>query len=58
MNFEDCLKSGYIISLADSQMLRSIRNSTGQTTDRNQLEDWYKERDTLKKKKNSLIDFY
>lgn len=29
INFEDCLKSGLIISLADSQMLKSIRDITG-----------------------------
>lgn len=34
-------------------MLKSIRDITGQKIDRDQLEDWYKERDFLKKKKNS-----
>ena len=34
-------------------MLKSIRDITGQLIDRNQLEEWYKERDFLKKKKNS-----
>ena len=52
INFEDCLKSGLIISLADSQMLKSIRDITGQKIDRNILEEWYLERDRLKKKTN------
>lgn len=51
--FEKCLENGWIISLADSQMLRSVRDITGQKIDRNQLEMWYEERDHLKKKKNT-----
>ena len=53
INFENCLKSGLIISLSDSQMLKSVRDITGQKIDRVQLEEWYIERDRLKKKKNS-----
>ena len=34
-------------------MLKSIRDITGQKIDRVQLEEWYSERDKLKKKKNS-----
>lgn len=34
-------------------MLRSIRDITGQKIDRDLLEEWYKERDSIKKKKNS-----
>lgn len=34
-------------------MLKSIRDITGQKVDRNQLEEWYRERDYLKKKKNT-----
>lgn len=51
--FETCLKSGLIISLSDSQMLKSIRDITGQTIDRDQLELWYQERDRLKKSKSN-----
>ena len=51
--FEQCLKSSLIVSLADSQMLTSIRDITGQIIDREQLEVWYEERDRIKKKKNS-----
>ena len=53
ISFEDCLKNGLIISLSDSQMLKSVRDITGQKIDRNLLEEWYSERDRLKKKKNS-----
>ena len=53
ISFENCLKSGLIISLSDSQMLKSVRAITGQKIDRIQLEEWYTERDRLKKKKNS-----
>lgn len=34
-------------------MLRSIRDITGKKIDREQLEEWWQERDSLKKKKNS-----
>ena len=47
--FEQCLKSSLIVSLADSQMLTSIRDITGQVIDREQLEVWYEERDRTKK---------
>lgn len=52
-SFYDCLKNGLIISLSDSQMLKSIRDITGQQIDRDKLEEWYKERDLLKKRKNT-----
>lgn len=29
IDFEDCLKNGLIISLSDSQMLKSVRDITG-----------------------------
>ena len=51
-----CFKSGLIVSLADSQMLKSIRDITGQTINREQLEEWYSERDHLKKKKRATIE--
>lgn len=53
LSFYECLKSNLIISLADSQMLRSIRDITGQKIDRVQLEEWWQERDAIKKRKNS-----
>lgn len=53
ITFKDCLKSGLIVSLADSQILKSIRDVTGKQIDRVQLEQWYLERDKIKKKKNS-----
>ena len=53
LSFYECLKSNLIISLADSQMLRSIRNINGQKIDRVQLEEWWQERDAIKKRKNS-----
>lgn len=53
ISFEDCLRSGLIVSLADSQMLKSIRDITGQKIDRVQLEEWYSERDKIKKRKNT-----
>lgn len=51
--FEECIKNSLIVSLADSQMLRTIRDITGQKIDREQLEEWYDERDRIKKRKNS-----
>lgn len=53
ISFENCLRSGLIVSLADSQMLLSIRDITGQVVDRDILESWYSERDTIKKRKNT-----
>lgn len=53
IELNECLKSGLVISLSDSQMLKTIRDITGQKVDRDQLEEWYKERDWIKKKKNS-----
>ena len=53
LSFTNCLKSGLIVSLADSQMLKSIRDITGQKIDREQLEEWYEERDRIKRRKNS-----
>lgn len=53
LSFKDCLRSGLIVSLADSQMLKSIRSITNKQIDLDQLESWYIERDYLKKRKNS-----
>ena len=53
LSFYECVRSNLIISLADSQMLRSIRDITGQKIDRDELEKWWQERDVIKKKKNS-----
>lgn len=52
ISFKECLQSGMVISLSDSQILKSLRDITGQKVDLNQLEEWYSERDALKKKKN------
>ena len=51
LTFEECLKFNLIISLSDSQMLKSVRDITGQVVNREQLEEWYTERDRLKKSK-------
>ena len=44
-NFYDLLKHNQIISLADSQMLKSIREITNHKVDLDLLEQWYAERD-------------
>ena len=49
ITFENCLKSGLIISLSDSQMLKSVREITGQKIDRVMLEEWYLEREFKRK---------
>lgn len=51
-SFNECLEAGLIISLSDSQMLKSIRDITGKKVDLDLLEEWYSERDRLKKSKN------
>ena len=53
MTFEDLLRHGNIISLADSQMLKLIRRLTNHNVDLNTLEEWYLERDRIKKRVNS-----
>ena len=55
LSFRECLKSGLIVSLADSQILKSIRDITNNVINLTLLESWYKERDYLKSKKNSKI---
>lgn len=42
-----------IISLADSQMLKTIRNIQHRQVDLEQLEEWYSERDIIKRRSNS-----
>lgn len=52
-----CLDAGdgiSIISLADTQVLKSIRDITNKVINRDLLEEWYKERDRLKRKKNII----
>lgn len=55
ISFSQCIRSGLIVSLADSQMLKSIRNITNKCINLELLEEYYKERDELKKKKNSKL---
>ena len=53
LTFEEAQENGEIIALADNQMLRSIRDIQGKKVDLVQLEEWYAERDKLKKQKSS-----
>lgn len=52
-NFSKLLQNGKIISLADSQMLKTIRKLTNHKVDLEQLERWYEERDRIKQRVNS-----
>ena len=45
--------NGELISLSDNQILRSIRKITNKEIDYEKLEQWYQERDKLKKQKHS-----
>lgn len=56
LDFNGCLESGLIISLSDSQMLKSIRDITHHEIDRELLESWYSERDKLKKSKRLTVE--
>ena len=47
-------KNGELIALSDNQILRSIRKITNKQIDYDLLEQWYKERDLLKKQKHSI----
>ena len=49
LDYSNAKKFGKIINLADSQMLRTIREVTDHKVDYELLESWYKERDSLKK---------
>lgn len=51
--FYELLRGGNIISLADSQMLKSIRELTNHKIDLTILEEWYYERDKIKNRANS-----
>lgn len=55
-----CLNDGgkgiSVISLADSQVLKSIRDITNHSINRDLLEEWYKERDHLKKKNKTSLE--
>ena len=53
INFEECLRSGLIVSLADSQILKSIRKIKGKEIDSNYLEKLFEEKERIKKKKNT-----
>lgn len=52
-NFFELFRAGNIISLADSQMLKTIRELTNHEVDLNKIEQWYEERDRIKKRVNS-----
>ena len=53
LTFEEAQENGEIIALADNQILRSIRDIKKKQIDLVQLEEWYAERDKLKKQKSS-----
>lgn len=53
LTFEEAQENGEIIALADNQILRSIRDIQNKKVDLVQLEEWYTERDKLKKQKSS-----
>lgn len=52
-NFFELFRAGNIISLADSQVLKTIRQLTKHHVDLNKIEQWYEERDRIKKRANS-----
>ena len=54
LSFYELFKGNMIISLSDSQMLKSIRKITKHEIDLQQLEEWYSERDMLKKRKKVI----
>src|SRR5665648_349593 len=53
LTFEEAQENGEIIALADNQILRSIRKMQNKNVDLAQLEEWYLERNKLKRKKSS-----
>ena len=54
MDFEEALLGNKVIALADNQILRLIRAETKRKISLEIIEEWYKERDFLKKQKNSI----
>ena len=50
---EEARENGELVALSDNQILRSIRKIHNRQIDYNLLEQWYKERDLLKKQKHS-----
>lgn len=53
MTFDEAICSSKVIALADNQILRLIRKETGREISLEVIEGWYKERDILRKHKNS-----
>lgn len=56
LDYNNAKRFGNIIALADSQMLRTIREVTDHKVDYEMLESWYKERDRLKNLPKSKIN--
>ena len=50
---EEAKLTGEIVSLFDNQMFRSIRQLKNQTIDMNEIDELYKERDSIKREQNS-----
>lgn len=53
LTYEQAKINKEIIALADNQMLRSIRQITNRTVDYDLLEFWFKEKEKIKRHKNS-----
>ena len=56
MDFNEAIRGNKLIALADNQILRLIRKETGREVSMDVIDNWYKERDLLKKHKNSAIN--
>ena len=56
MDFNEAIRGNKLIALADNQILRLIRKETGREVSMDVIDNWYKERDLLKKHKNSATN--
>jgi len=56
LSYSSAKRFNKVINLADSQMLRTIREVTNHEIDYKLLESWYKERDYLKNLPKSKIN--
>lgn len=56
ITFDDAMATNKMIALADNQILRLIRSETNREVDLQTIEEWYAERDYLKKLNNSFYN--
>lgn len=52
LTLREALKADMVVSVADTQAFKTIRDIVGKAVDNGEVEKWYRERDKLRKKKD------